>query len=129
MAERVHAREGSVRGLADPTDARSNCGAGVVMDLDGGTDHSVVADGLDLLMDLEHRGALGAEENTGDGAVAMTGWTVRDIAGHEYEFPDGFSLPSGQSASFRPPEAMRADVRRTVARYEPESYHSGTMVI
>ena len=68
MAERAHAREGSVRGLADPTDARSNCGAGVVMDLDGGTDHSVVADGLDLLMDLEHRGALGAEENTGDGA-------------------------------------------------------------
>jgi hypothetical protein len=40
-------------------------------------------------------------ENTGDGAVAMTGWTVRDIAGHEYEFPDGFSLPSGQSVTLR----------------------------
>jgi glutamate synthase (NADPH/NADH) large chain len=38
------------------------------MDLDGGADHSVIADGLSLLMDLEHRGALGAEENTGDGA-------------------------------------------------------------
>lgn len=39
------------------------------------------------------------------------------------------SLPSGQSASFRPPEAIRADVRRTVARYEPDSYHSGAMVV
>jgi hypothetical protein len=39
------------------------------------------------------------------------------------------SLPSGQSASFRPPEEIRADVRRTVAQYEPDSYHSGAMVI
>ncbi|MCL7416297.1 MAG: glutamate synthase large subunit [Halalkalicoccus sp.] len=56
------------RGLADPTDERSNCGVGVVMDLDGGADNGVVADGLELLSNLEHRGTTGAEENTGDGA-------------------------------------------------------------
>ncbi|MFB6082926.1 MAG: glutamate synthase large subunit [Halorientalis sp.] len=55
-------------GLADPTDVRSNCGVGVVMDLDGGRDNDVVADGLELLENLEHRGTTGAEENTGDGA-------------------------------------------------------------
>ncbi|MFB6184083.1 MAG: glutamate synthase large subunit [Haloarculaceae archaeon] len=55
-------------GLADPADVRSNCGVGVVMDLDGGSDHSVVADGLELLANLEHRGTTGAEQNTGDGA-------------------------------------------------------------
>ena len=49
-------------------DERSNCGVGVVMDLDGGRDHWVVADGLELLENLEHRGTTGAEENTGDGA-------------------------------------------------------------
>ncbi|WP_435360858.1 glutamate synthase large subunit [Haloarchaeobius sp. DFWS5] len=58
-------------GLADPADERSNCGVGVVMNLDGTTDHDVVADGLQLLQNLEHRGTTGAEPNTGDGAGIM----------------------------------------------------------
>ncbi len=55
-------------GLADPTDARSNCGVGMVMDLDGVRSHEVVADGLELVECMEHRGTTGAEQNTGDGA-------------------------------------------------------------
>jgi len=72
MVER-HNRDQSVgeAGLADPTDARSNCGVGVVMDLDGGSDHETVADGLALLENLEHRGTTGAEKGTGDGAGIM----------------------------------------------------------
>lgn len=54
--------------LVDPTDQRSNCGVGVVMDLDADADHEIVADGLSLLANLEHRGTTGAESNTGDGA-------------------------------------------------------------
>ena len=65
-------RSGDAPGGAGPgvsqLDERSNCGVGVVMDLDGGRDHWVVADGLELLENLEHRGTTGAEENTGDGA-------------------------------------------------------------
>ncbi|ELZ22110.1 glutamate synthase (ferredoxin) [Natrinema limicola JCM 13563] len=52
-------------------DARSNCGVGVVMDLDGDGGHDVVADGLELLRNLEHRGTTGAEKDTGDGAGIM----------------------------------------------------------
>ncbi|NUC74665.1 glutamate synthase large subunit [Haloterrigena sp. SYSU A558-1] len=59
------------RGLVDPADERSNCGVGVVMDLDGDGGHDVVADGLELLVNLEHRGTTGAEKNTGDGAGIM----------------------------------------------------------
>ena len=59
------------RGLADPTDDRSNCGVGVVLDLEGGDSHRTVADGIDLLINLEHRGTTGAEEATGDGAGIM----------------------------------------------------------
>ena len=55
-------------GLADPTDTRSNCGVGVVMDLNGQRSHDIVRDGLDLVASMEHRGTTGAEENTGDGA-------------------------------------------------------------
>ncbi|MGQ4554665.1 glutamate synthase large subunit [Halobellus sp. GM3] len=58
-------------GLADPTDERSNCGVGAVIDLDGGRSHRTVADSLELLENLEHRGTTGAEENTGDGAGVM----------------------------------------------------------
>jgi glutamate synthase (NADPH/NADH) large chain len=58
-------------GLAAPTDERSNCGVGVVLDLDGGDSHRTVADGIDLLINLEHRGTTGAEEATGDGAGIM----------------------------------------------------------
>ncbi|ELY79374.1 glutamate synthase (ferredoxin) [Natrinema pellirubrum DSM 15624] len=59
------------QGLADPADARSNCGVGVVMDLDGDGGHDIVADGLELLENLEHRGTTGAEKDTGDGAGIM----------------------------------------------------------
>ncbi|WP_135302209.1 glutamate synthase large subunit [Haloarcula amylovorans] len=72
MVERHDSDESvSEAGLADPTDARSNCGVGVVMDLDGGSDHETVQDGLQLLENLEHRGTTGAEQNTGDGAGIM----------------------------------------------------------
>ena len=55
-------------GLVDPTDVQSNCGVGVVMDLDGGRHNWVVRDGLDLVECMEHRGTTGAEPDTGDGA-------------------------------------------------------------
>ncbi|ELY94290.1 glutamate synthase [Natrialba chahannaoensis JCM 10990] len=41
------------------------------MDLDGGSSHDIVAESLDLLVNLEHRGTTGAESNTGDGAGIM----------------------------------------------------------
>ncbi|MEF8838994.1 MAG: glutamate synthase large subunit [Haloarculaceae archaeon] len=57
--------------LADPADQRANCGVGVVMDLQGGSQHDVVRDSLDLLESMEHRGTTGAETGTGDGAGIM----------------------------------------------------------
>ena len=65
------ARAGDSTGLGDPKDARSNCGVGVVMDLDGEAQYRTVEQGLDLLENLVHRGATGAERNTGDGAGIM----------------------------------------------------------
>ena len=62
---------GSRAGLATPDDDRSNCGVGVIVDLDGGVYHDNVSDALELLENLEHRGTTGAEPNTGDGAGIM----------------------------------------------------------
>ncbi|MFC6904909.1 glutamate synthase large subunit [Halalkalicoccus tibetensis] len=83
------------RGLADPTDERSNCGVGVVMDLDGGADNGVVADGLELLSNLEHRGTTGAEEATGDGAGVLLQRPdefFAEVLGHE--LPETYAVGS-----------------------------------
>ncbi len=63
--------DAGVAGLASPDDYRGSCGVGVVFDLDGAGGHAVLADGLELLENLEHRGTTGAEPNTGDGAGAL----------------------------------------------------------
>jgi glutamate synthase domain-containing protein 2/glutamate synthase domain-containing protein 1/glutamate synthase domain-containing protein 3 len=46
----------------------ASCGVGVLVDLEGRVSHALVEQGLELLANLDHRGARGAEEQTGDGA-------------------------------------------------------------
>ncbi|HKJ58111.1 MAG TPA: glutamate synthase subunit alpha, partial [Halobacteriales archaeon] len=81
--------------LADPTAERSNCGVGVVMDLHGGRSHGVVADGLELLANLEHRGTTGAEEDTGDGA-GITVQTPHELFAEEVpvDLPEEYAVGS-----------------------------------
>ncbi|MCU4753040.1 glutamate synthase large subunit [Halobacteria archaeon AArc-curdl1] len=66
-----HISADTSQGLADPRDDRSNCGVGVIMDLDGDSSHETISNALDLLINLEHRGTTGAEKDTGDGAGIM----------------------------------------------------------
>jgi glutamate synthase (NADPH/NADH) large chain len=56
-------------GLYNPqAPARAHCGVGVLVNLSAGAQHRVIEDGFELLRNLSHRGARGAEEQTGDGA-------------------------------------------------------------
>ena len=55
-------------GLYDPSQEHDACGVGFVVDIKGRKSHTIVAQALTLLKNLEHRGACGCEENTGDGA-------------------------------------------------------------
>ena len=55
-------------GLYDPAYEHDACGVAFVADLYGRRSHDVVAKGLSALIRLDHRGARGAEPNTGDGA-------------------------------------------------------------
>ncbi|QLC33919.1 glutamate synthase large subunit [Halarchaeum sp. CBA1220] len=86
------ARSGGRR-LADPAEARSNCGVGVVMDLDDQGGHDVVSDGLDLLANLEHRGTTGAEKKTGDGAGILL-QTPRSFFEDELDLPETYAVGS-----------------------------------
>lgn len=55
-------------GLYDPSREHDACGMGFIVNIDGTKSHDVVDDALTVLEKLNHRGASGAEENTGDGA-------------------------------------------------------------
>jgi glutamate synthase (NADPH/NADH) large chain len=82
-------------GLVDPSEHRSNCGVGVVMDVDGSGGHDIVADGIELLENLEHRGTTGAEEDTGDGA-GMLLRTPRNFFADvtDFDLPDSYAVGS-----------------------------------
>lgn len=56
------------QGLYDPQNESDSCGVAMVADIQGRRSHAIVADGLVALEHLEHRGAAGAEPNSGDGA-------------------------------------------------------------
>ncbi len=56
------------QGLYDPQFEHESCGVGFVVNMKGKASHEIVEQGLQILVNLEHRGACGCEENTGDGA-------------------------------------------------------------
>src|SRR6476659_3807842 len=59
------------QGLYDPRHEHDSCGVGFVVDLKGRKTHRLVRDGLTALINLNHRGACGCENNTGDGAGVL----------------------------------------------------------
>jgi glutamate synthase (NADPH/NADH) large chain len=56
------------QGLYDPAFEKDACGVGFIVDIKGRRSHGVIEQGLQLLVNLLHRGACGCEANTGDGA-------------------------------------------------------------
>lgn len=56
------------QGLYDPALEHDACGMGFVVNINGDQSHDIVEDALTVLENLNHRGASGADENTGDGA-------------------------------------------------------------
>ncbi|WP_460983410.1 glutamate synthase large subunit [Spirosoma fluminis] len=55
-------------GLYRPEFEHDNCGIGFVAHIKGRKSHQIVADALQMLRRMEHRGAVGSEPNSGDGA-------------------------------------------------------------
>ena len=56
------------QGLYDPRFEHDACGVGFIVHMNGHKSHELVEQALTILVNLEHRGACGAETNTGDGA-------------------------------------------------------------
>src|SRR5450631_2996076 len=59
------------QGLYDPRHEHDACGMGFVVNLDGRKTHEIVQKGIQILINLTHRGACGCDPDTGDGAGVL----------------------------------------------------------
>src|SRR5271165_4716839 len=59
------------QGLYDPDNERDNCGVGFVANIEGHKSHDIVLKGIQILINLTHRGACGCDPQTGDGAGVL----------------------------------------------------------
>jgi glutamate synthase (NADPH/NADH) large chain len=56
------------QGLYDPAFEHDNCGMGFIVNLNGEKTHDIIRKGIEILINLTHRGACGCDPDTGDGA-------------------------------------------------------------
>jgi len=59
------------QGLYHPNQEHDACGMGFVVNLDGHKTHDIVQKGIQILINLTHRGACGCDPETGDGAGVL----------------------------------------------------------
>jgi glutamate synthase (NADPH/NADH) large chain len=100
-------------GLFDPALEKDSCGVGFIADIKGRKSHKIVQDALTILVNLEHRGAVGADPRAGDGAGILVQMPHKFLAKRAAEL--GFTLPPAGhyavGALFLPhDEAWRKDV-------------------
>ncbi|MFT3917605.1 MAG: glutamate synthase large subunit [Anaeromyxobacteraceae bacterium] len=110
------------QGLYDPSNERDACGFGFVADVKGRRSHDILQQALQVLVNLEHRGAVGAEANTGDGAGILFQMPHAFLEAEARRL--GFALPKpghyGCGTVFLPPnpqgqEACLEIIERVVA--------------
>ncbi len=79
------------QGLYDPAYEHDACGVGVVANLDGRKSHDIIRHAVNVLMNLEHRGACGCDPDTGDGAGIL--FQIPHAFFHKNCESNGISLP------------------------------------
>ncbi len=97
------------QGLYDGLHEHDACGVAFVATLTGEASHDIVAKAITALRNLEHRGATGAEPDSGDGAGILLG--VPDAFFREVTRELGFELPQARAyavgTAFLPGDAER----------------------
>jgi len=81
------------QGLYDPRFEHDSCGVGFVANINGTQTHEIIRDGLSILKNLIHRGAVGGDLKTGDGAGMLI------------QIPHRFFQKAGSALQFELPDA------------------------
>lgn len=83
------------QGLYDPRNEHDACGIGFVANIHNRKSHKIIENGLQILENLEHRGAVGADPKAGDGAGILI------------QMPDAFFRAEAKRLGFElPPEGQ-----------------------
>ncbi len=81
------------KGLYDFANEHDACGVGLVVNIDAKQTHKIIEQGIEVLMNLQHRGAVGGDNKTGDGAGIL------------FQIPDEFFRRVSSEAGFELPES------------------------
>ena len=79
------------QGLYDPRNEHDACGVGFVANMHNAKSHELVKMGLQILLNLDHRGAVGADPKAGDGCGMLLQIPHRFFSEEAQRL--GFSLP------------------------------------
>jgi len=115
---REHTWRPAAEGLYDPALEKDSCGVGFIANIKGKKSHQIVADALNILCNLEHRGAVGADPRFGDGAGILVQiphrFFTRKAAEIGFQLPDPGEYAIG--ALFMPREkAWRTVIKSIIA--------------
>jgi len=80
------------QGLYDPQYEHDACGVGFIANIKGLKSHDIVTRGLEILLNLDHRGAVGADPLVGDGAGIML--QIPDALFRDWAANAGVTLPA-----------------------------------
>ena len=104
------------QGLYHPQYEHDACGVGFIVHMKGAPSHSIVQQGLTILVNLAHRGAVGAEANSGDGAGILLQMPHRFMA--KVAAAEGITLPEpghyGAGFFFSSPQASDREQGRRI---------------
>ena len=104
------------QGLYDPVFEHDACGVGMVANIKGKQSHSIVSQGLEALSHLAHRGAAGADPETGDGAGILIqmphDFFKSELSSTGCDLPDPGQY--GVGMSFLPSDKDQAELSRSL---------------
>ena len=114
------------QGLYLPEFERANCGAGFICNLNGKKSNTIIHNALEILVKLEHRGAVGSDGRTGDGAGILI-----DIPHEFFQRVCDFKLPQpkayGVAMVFLPQSTNQS--RYCISLLEEEIHKQGLQCI
>ncbi|HEY5975920.1 MAG TPA: glutamate synthase large subunit, partial [Geobacteraceae bacterium] len=105
------------QGLYDPQFEHDACGVGFVVNIKGRKSHEIVQQALTILVNLDHRGAVGCEPNTGDGAGILM------------QMPDSFLRKVCAPLEIELPEAGHYGVGMVFTSPEPTERNSARHIL
>ncbi|MEJ1374432.1 MAG: glutamate synthase large subunit [Candidatus Sedimenticola sp. (ex Thyasira tokunagai)] len=105
------------QGLYDPRNEHDACGVGFVANIKGQKSHKIVAQGLEILQRLTHRGAVGSDPRAGDGAgilIQIPDAFFRDVV--DFDLPEAGAYAVG--LLFLPQDkSARSEAEKTISRF------------